>query len=106
MKLYHTLEKLECLQGDTLPVFRVAVSGIDDLSGTSMLLILEQNSRIILQKTCTLDSEQQFCVQLTSGETAGLIGEYLLHFRLTGTDGLIYRKITGTLTVTQITQGG
>lgn len=96
---------MECLQGDTLPAFRVAVSGMEDVSDCSMLLILEQNSKIILQKSCALDSEQQFCVQLTSDETAGLTGDYLLHFCL-HSGGLIYRKIAGTLTINKITQGG
>ena len=104
MKFYQNIEKIECLQGDTLDTFSVEMDENTDLTGASMMLIIENQNGLVLPKACTL-SGQTFSVQLTSEDTANLTGLYQLHFCLTDADGLNYRKIVGTLHVSKAAQG-
>lgn len=104
MKFYQNIETMECLQGDTLDEFTVEMDEDTDLTGATMLLILENENGQVLQKSCTL-SGQSFSVQLTSTDTAELVGLYHLHFCLTGANGLQYRKLTGILHVSRTEQG-
>lgn len=106
---------MECLQGDTLPEFYVSV---EDAENCSMCAILENPAipgSVVLSKTCSIksasdDSEGHtvttFAVQITSEDTKTLSGTYRLTFWLTDENNLTYVKLTGTLTVVQITQKG
>ena len=105
VQFYQKIPDMECLQGDTLPVFRIKPENISDISDYAMCLILEKDSGIVIQKSCTPD-EDAFSVQLTSADTAALSGIYQMHFRMTDIRGLFYRKITGTFKVSPIAQGG
>ena len=104
MKFYQNIEKMECLQGDTLGTFSVEMDENTDLTGASMCLILENQNGLILPKNCTL-SGRIFSVQLTSADTASLSGLYQMHFCLTDSEGLKYRKIAGNLYVIKTEQG-
>lgn len=104
IKFYEKFPDMECLQGDTLGTFSVEMDENTDLTGASMCLILENQNGLILQKNCTL-SENIFHVQLTSADTASLAGLYQMHFCLTDSEGLKYRKIAGNLYVIKTEQG-
>ena len=104
IKFYDKIQDMECLQGDTLDTFSVEMGENTDLTGASMMLIVENQDGLVLPKACTL-SGQTFSVQLTSEDTANLTGLYQLHFCLTDADGLKYRKIVGTLHVSKAAQG-
>ena len=105
IQFYQKIPDMECLQGDTLSPFCITPENISDLSGYSMCLILEKDGGIVIQKSCTQE-DGAFYVQLTSADTAALSGIYQIHFRMTDTRGLFYRKITGTFKVNPIAQGG
>lgn len=100
MKFYQNIEKMECLQGDTLKTFQVTTA---ETAGT-MEIILESIAipgSIACHKICNKiddDDETIFLVQLTSEDTKTLSGTYLLYFVLTE-NNLQYKKIAGTLTV-------
>ena len=114
-KFYKEFEPMECLQGDTLPEFYVPVENAENCS---MCMILENTAipgSIVLSRTCSIksasdDSEGHtittFAVQITSEDTKTLSGTYRLTFWLTDENNLTYVKLTGTLTVVQITQKG
>lgn len=111
MLFYEKLPEMECLEGDTLPVFDIAAdTGDAGLAGCSMQLILEDwNNRgtAVLQKECTMkDDGTGFTVQLTSADTAGLCGSFAMHFCLRDSGNLSYRKLAGVLIVRAAAQGG
>ena len=107
MKFYNKIPDMECLAGDTFPVFNVKIDA-DDLSGCSMQIIValsnDPNNAVIC-KECTV-IEGGFSVQLTSDDTAGLISDmYDIHFRLIDSEGQSYRKLAGKLWVTAAAEG-
>ncbi|MDE5564040.1 MAG: hypothetical protein K2I93_02700 [Oscillospiraceae bacterium] len=104
LRFYDELPDMECLSGDTLPAFTIGVDA--DTTGCSMQLILaERDGDQVVYKDCT-QVDGGFSVQLTSAETAGLSGVYELHFSMTDGNGLVYRKLTGVLTVHPAPKGG
>lgn len=106
VKFYDELPAMACLAGDTLPVFTIAVDS--DVTGCTMVMQLEEQripGSICMTKPCAL-SDGVFTVQLTSTDTANLQGAYNLHFVMTDTGGLVYRKLTGVLTVNPVPKGG
>lgn len=108
VRFYDKLPTMECLQGDTLEVFQIYVSGIDSLEGCSMQVLLEDQKFLGVDKVikdCILSDSGCFEVQLTSSETAKLYGIYNLHFRMKDAEGLNYRKLAGTLIVKRAVQG-
>ena len=107
IQFYQKLPEMECLAGDTLPEFLIRTS-LDDVSGCTMQLIIEDQKTpgaVALSKNCSL-SDEVFHVQLTSEDTAGLLGVYRLHLCMTDSGGLKYRKLAGTLIVRQTALGG
>lgn len=115
IKFYEEISPMECMQGDTLPEFYVPV---EDAENCSMCMILENTAipgSVVLSKTCSIksasdDSEGHtvttFAVRITSEDTKTLAGTYRLTFWLTDENNLTYVKLTGTLTVSQVTQKG
>lgn len=109
IKFYEEISPMECMQGDTLPEFYIPVENAENCS---MCMILENTafpgSRVI-QRACEKTVEEDtvtFAVQITSEDTKTLSGTYRLTFWLTDENNLTYVKLTGTLTVVQITQKG
>lgn len=108
-KFYKEFEPMECLQGDTLPEFYVPV---EDAENCSMCMILENTAfpgSRVLQRACEKTVEEDtvtFSVQLVSEDTKNLAGMYRMTFWMTDENNLTYVKLTGTLTVVQITQKG
>jgi len=118
---FQDFKDMECLQGDTLPVFSVQTQiPFADRGNYSMVLILESDNlhdagTRILQKNCTAsvwtdDTDEtektNFSVQITSEDTKKLSGVYKMHFRLTDENTLEYAKICGTLHVRRTAQKG
>jgi len=113
---FQDFKDMECLQGDTLPVFSVQTQiPFADRGNYSMVLILESDNlhdagTRILQKNCEASSDEEektnFSVQLTSEDTKPLSGVYKMHFRLTDENTLEYAKICGTLHVRRTAQKG
>lgn len=109
IKFYQELSPMECLQGDTLPVFYVPA---EDAENCSMCLILENiaiSGSRILQRACEKTVQEDtvvFSVQLTSEDTKNLIGMYRMTFWMTDENNRTYVKLTGTLTVSQVAQKG
>ncbi len=102
LRFYDHLPDMECLSGDTLPVFTVSVD--TDVTGCSMQLILANtDGEQVVCKDCA-QVGGGFSVQLTSTDTARMSGVYQLQFCLKDAGGLCYRKLAGTLTV--IPKGG
>ncbi len=111
MYFYEKMQDMECLAGDTLPIFNVEVevgSG-DSIEGCSMYLILaraETPQIAVINKECTA-TENGFSVQLDSNDTIELIeGTYDMHFNLISTGGSSYRKLLGQLYVHTAAKGG
>lgn len=107
---YDKIPDMECLAGDTLPSFTVAVETEDgDLTGCSMQLILaswDSKGEAVLCKECDpLPDGSGFTVTLDSSDTAGLAGTFALHFCLTDANGLKHRKLSGVLIVRETAQG-
>lgn len=106
---FETAPRMRGYRGDTFPVFCVQTDA-DDLTGCTMRLILEDvrnHGSIALTKACSEDTSvgtdgAGFTVQLVSTDTAALCGTYTMHFILTDTNGLEYRKLVGTLIVLDI----
>lgn len=97
-------------RGDTFPEFTVRVD-LSDPTGYSMRLVLENTAvpgSVALTKSCTLFSDETgygYNVQLLSTETAALLpGTYRMHFILTSSSELDYRKLVGSLQVLDIPQ--
>lgn len=109
IKFYEEISPMECMQGDTLPEFYVPVENAENCS---MCMILENTAfpgSRVLQRACEKAVEEDtvtFSVQLTSEDTKNLAGMYRMTFWLTDENNLTYVKLTGTLTVVQITQKG
>lgn len=109
IKFYEEISPMECMQGDTLPEFYVPVENAENCS---MCMILENTTfpgSRVLQRACEKAVEEDtvtFSVQLTSEDTKNLAGMYRMTFWLTDENNLTYVKLTGTLTVVQITQKG
>ena len=101
---FSTTSKMRGYAGDTFPVFRVVVTGME-LDGCSMRIVLERKDTpgsVAFTKACshfTAQEESGFIVQLDSQDTANLSGVYTMHFIMTGSDELEYRKLIGTLEV-------
>lgn len=110
MKYYNELPPMECLSGDTISfVIRLESEG-EALStdGYSMRLVVaeEENPKAAeLVKDCEV-ADGAFAVVLTSKETADWQGGYELHLALYDAEGLIYRKLAGTLWVKPTAWGG
>lgn len=105
MKFYQSLDRMECLQGDTIQTFHVDVENVADFP--ECVLIIEDAAipgAVVLQKSCIAD-ETGFSVQLTSDETKEMSGLYRYHFCLTDSSGLKYRKLSGTLDIIPTAQG-
>lgn len=106
MRFYNKLPDMECLSGDTLPVFQVKVEGAN-ASTLSMQVILANSKTpniAALVKVCTATSDG-FAVQLTSEDTSKLTeGTYIIHFRL-DENGLSMRKLVGELFVHSVPVG-
>ena len=107
---FSTGPRMRGMRGDTFPVFRVKVSGMD-LTGCTMRIVLERKDTpgsVELTKECThfedADGSEGYRVQLTTLETRNLLGIYTVHFILN--DGVYwnYRKLVGTLEVLPIPQ--
>ena len=102
---FSTFQPMRGYRGDTFPVFRVDVSGMESTDGCSMRVVLEDKKTpgsIAFVKECfhyTGEGEDYFAVQLDSSETAELCGVYTVHFILTDTSENDYRKLVGTLEV-------
>ena len=112
MKLYTELPLTECLAGDTLPGFSIAVTDEDDvpldMTGCTMHLILapeDDCTHAALVKACEA-VQDGFAVTVTSAETAKLRGMYLYHFALQDAAGLVHRQLCGRLWVHLTAQGG
>lgn len=110
MKFYGQMHDMECLSGDTLPVFDVEVEvGKGSLTGGTMNIIVAKSDSPqipLINKACDA-TEDGFCVQLDSYDTAGLMeGTYDMHFKFTASDGNCYRKLFGKLYVHTVAQGG
>lgn len=111
MKIYKELPPLECLAGDTIGPMNVAVQNDGEavnVSGLSMRLIVAKKhnpSIAVFAKECT-NTDSGFSVALTSADTAGWNGAYLIHFALCDAEGLVYRKLAGTLHVYPVPKGG
>ncbi len=110
MYFYEKMQDMECLAGDTLPVFDVEVEvGEGSLTGGTMNIIVAKSDAPqipLINKACEA-TEDGFSVQLDSYDTAGLMeGTYDMHFRFTASDGNSYRKLFGTLYVHTTAQGG
>lgn len=108
---YDKIPDMECLAGDTLPSFTVAVETEDgDLTGCSMQLILaswDSKGEAVLCKECDpLPDGSGFTVTLDSADTAGLAGIFAMHFCMTDNSKRHFRKLAGVLTVRQAAQGG
>lgn len=108
MKFYDKLPDMECLSGDTLPVFHVKVEDTD-LTGCTMQFILADSGSpgtAVLSKACTSETDG-FAVQLTSEDTSSLTeGTYFMHFCLTDANGYNFRKLAGLLYVHSVPEGG
>ena len=105
VKFYQTLPEMECLRGDTLRAFKIRTSQ-EDPTGSTMKMIIEMQGSpgaVVKEKECQLDGTV-FRVQITSEDTSELEGIYRIHFCLTDTNGLKYRKLAGTLNVKPTSQ--
>ncbi len=110
MKCYTELPPMECLSGDTLSFTIGLESDGEPLStdGYSMRLVVakeETPKTAVLVKDCEV-VDGAFSVVLTSKETADWQGGYELHLALYDIEGLVYRKIAGTLWVKPTAWGG
>lgn len=108
---YDKIPDMECLAGDTLPSFTVAVETEDgNLSGCSMQLILaswDKKDAAVLCKDCVpLSDGSGFHVTLTSADTGGLSGTFAMHFCMMDAGQSRYRKLSGVLVVRPAAQGG
>lgn len=107
VKFYKCISPMECLAGDTPEQFHVKIIGQTNLAGLSMrlLVISERNpDKIVLQKVGT-SVDDGFTVQLATSDTAALSGVYYLDFVISGTDGQLYKKLRGVLTVKKSARG-
>ena len=100
LTFYDRIPDMECIQGDTLPVFEISVDGNHD-SGSMVLLIAPKNdptrAAAEIKGSATKNG---FAVQITSRETSLLTeGTYLLVFCLVSSDGLCYKKLAGFMRV-------
>lgn len=105
LDMFAKTESMRCFRRDTLPTFYIKTDA-DDLTGCTMNLILEKTSRpglAVITKACaeyTFDDDVLgYSVQLTTTETANLLGLYRMHFVLTDSGSNEYRKLVGTLEV-------
>lgn len=111
LKFYRELPPMECLAGDTLGPFNVAVQNDGksvNISGLTMRLIVARRSSptvAVLVKECTATAAG-FTVAITSEETADWNGAYQLHFALYDAAGLIYRKLAGEIWAHPVPKGG
>lgn len=107
MKFYNQLPHMECVSGDTLPIFTVTVEG-EGVSADRMELIVASSKSTdiaVICKRCT-NIHGKFRVRLDSHDTSKLSeGAYFLHFRMIGNDGLSYRKLYGSLYVHTVPGG-
>lgn len=110
-RLFAVMPEMECLAGDTIDVICVEVQKngeFVDVSNLTMNLIVanaDNPETAVLVKKCTL-SDNKFTAVLTSEDTVGWRGEYLLHFALCDAERLVYRKLAGTLHVYPVPKGG
>ena len=107
MKYYDELPEMECLAGDTLPLFHISPK-TGSFDGCRMELVIageKTPTTPLICKECKADSTG-FNVRLTSEDTSLLAeGCYDLHFRLIGREGLSYRKLAGKLVVHKAAEG-
>jgi hypothetical protein len=98
IKFYDKLPDMECLAGDTSPVFNIEVETTYDLSECTMYMVLckdTDTTKAVVSKGCVFD-ENVFKAQLTSTETAGLSeGSYSLYFSLHTPNELKHKKLYG-----------
>ncbi|MBQ6169797.1 MAG: hypothetical protein IJK30_07570 [Ruminococcus sp.] len=110
MEFYGKMQDMECLSGDTLPVFDIEVEvGEGSIEGGTMFIFVAKSDSPhipLICKACEA-TEDGFSVQLVSQDTSGLMeGTYDMHFCFTASDGNSYRKLFGTLYVHTAAQGG
>ena len=108
MYFYDKIPDMECLAGDTLPVFTVTVDTSISLSGCRMQLILANHNSpetAVLVKECTRAGDNTFQVQLTSEDTQLIEDIYDLHFRFIDSAGISSRKLKGTLYIRAAAEG-
>jgi hypothetical protein len=109
LKFYTELPTMECIAGDTLPLFSVAVNTTGasgetvtaDVSGCTMKLIVASENEpqtAVLTKDCTYENGC-FTVKLDSTDTSGLCRGYVFTMALYCENSLVYRKIMGHLYV-------
>lgn len=99
LTFYDKIPDMECIQGDTLPVFKISVDG-NQVGGSMFLLIAPKNDPTRAAAEIKASATKNgFAVQITSRETSLLTeGTYLLVFCLVS-DGLCYKKLAGFMRV-------
>lgn len=106
MRFYDKLPDMECLTGDSSPVFNIEVETEYDLSECSMYMVLARATdptSAVVTKQCQFStdetySEGVFQVQLSSSDTASLSeGLYSLYFSLHTPDSLKHKKLYGNI---------
>ena len=109
-RCFALMKEIECLAGDTLKPFTLTVvenGNTVDISSCTMQLIvsrIDDPTEAILVKECE-KTNGKFTVALTSSDTINWNGSYGLHFAMRDAQGLIHRKIAGTLYVYPTARG-
>lgn len=98
MRFYEKLPDMECLTGDSSPVFNITVETSYDLEQCSMYMVLAKDTDLtsaIITKECDFYNNT-FSAQLSSSDTASLSeGSYSLYFSLHTPDDLMHKKLYG-----------
>ena len=101
VSLYNKIPDMECISGDTLPIFEVSVEA-ESLENCRMQCVLSKASapeNTLICKDCN-KIDGGFSVILTSEDTGKLAeGTYIIYFRLTDSAGFDYIKLCGNLYV-------
>lgn len=98
MDFFARCEPIRAFRGDTLPEFRVDVSGMGDLANCTMKMVLEHRydpGYAVFSKNCTKGDGDYYTVQLLTADTEALMGTYSMYFVLTDTDGNDHKNLYG-----------
>ena len=107
MDFFAVHEPLRAIQGDTLPEIRIDVTGVENIEGCTMRVVMEHRynpGTIVFSKTCTKGDGDYYTVQLLTEDTEDLEGAYNLYYILTDGDGNDHKNLVGTIEMLKFPQ--